>query len=83
MREGRFNRVKSLMNQRLNRVAMKVASDLKNTRPFDKEMVSIEEQIYDYNTRGFEIFTEIADAQGSEAALAWQNEIEREIARRR
>lgn len=82
MREGRFNRIKSLMNQRLDRVAKKVASDLKDTRPFDKEIVTIEEQIYEYNTRGFEKFTEIADSQGPEAALAWQAEMEKEIARR-
>ena len=82
VREGRFNRIKTLMNRRLDRVAKRVANDLKNTRPFDKEIVTVEEQIYDYNTKGFEIFTQIADTQGPEAALAWQNEMEKEIARR-
>ncbi len=82
MREGRFNRIKSLMTQRIDRVTRKVVDDFEGSRPFDKEIVTIEEQIYEYNTRGFEKFTEIADSQGREVALTWQAEMEKEIARR-
>ena len=59
-----------------------IKKQYKNVKPFRQEPVPMEEQIYDYKTKGFETFTQIADEQGPEVAVKWQQDIEKAIERR-
>ena len=77
-----FDKSTDILKARIDRAKGIVTQRFKNTKPYRKEPVSVEEQLYEYNTRGFEIFQQIADSQGAEAALLWQNKMEQEKARR-
>ncbi len=70
------------MQGRLDRVAKKIAGDFKNTRPFDQTPVSTDEQIYNYNTQGYDTFKQIAQTQGLDAAVLWQKDMEQKIQKR-
>ncbi len=53
-----------------------------NVKPFATKPISIEEQILDYSTRGQEIFNQIADKDGPQTAVKWQQGMEKAIERR-
>ena len=65
-----------ILSERMNDAFGELKKEYKGKKPFGKEPVSVEEQIYDYNTRGYEIFQEIANTQGIEAAEIYRNELE-------
>jgi len=85
IREGRYDRVLGKMLNRIERVSGKLAKEFKGTKPFDKEPVSMREQIYNYETQGYDTFKVIANTQGIEAAVMWQQvmEVEKEKYTRR
>ena len=59
-----------------------IRKQYKNVKPFATKPLSIEEQIYDFQTKGFEMFKEIADKEGPQSALKWQQDMEKATARR-
>jgi len=59
-----------------------LSKEFKGADPFDREKVSDEEQIYQYETKGYDMFKQIADAKGLEAAVMWRGDMEQLKARR-
>ncbi|KKN06519.1 hypothetical protein LCGC14_1076490 [marine sediment metagenome] len=59
-----------------------IRKQYKNVKPFATKPISTEEQIYDYNTRGQEIFNQIADKEGPQTAVKWQQDMEKIVERR-
>lgn len=60
----------------IEEVSGSIAKEFKGKKPFDKEPVKDEDLLYDYNTKGFEIFQEIYETQGEEVALDYRNSME-------
>ena len=54
----------------------------KKTKPFRMEPVSDEELLYEYNTKGYEVFSNIARAKGMDAAIEYRDKMEQIKARR-
>lgn len=59
----------------IERVSDSLATEFKGTKPFDKEIVSDADMLYDFNTRGFEIFTELANTQGLPKAVEYRDKM--------
>ena len=83
MEESRFERVLAKMMTRVERVSSKISADFKNVKPFDTEIVPMDEQLYDYETRGYELYQQIAREQGIDAAEEWMNKMEEAKKRRK
>jgi len=49
IREGRYNKIMTIMEKRINSVSERVAKEFKNTRPFDKELVDNKQRLYEYD----------------------------------
>jgi len=82
MRENRLDTITDLVKDRLNSAVSEAKKQFQGTNPYRKEPISEKEQIYNYETRGYDIFKEIADTQGIEAAIIWQQKMEEMKARR-
>jgi len=76
MRKNRYDRIMDKMLNRIERVSDKMAKEFKGTNPFDKEPVSNDEALYEYENMGYEKFEQIANTQGLEAAVGWRDEME-------
>ncbi len=55
---------------------VELRSRFKRTKPFRMEPVKDEDLLYDYNTKGFEIFRELYETQGEEVAMDYKNQME-------
>uniref|UniRef100_A0A6M3XJJ2 Uncharacterized protein n=1 Tax=viral metagenome TaxID=1070528 RepID=A0A6M3XJJ2_9ZZZZ len=63
-----------LERQRLVRAELR--NRFKKTKPFRMEPLSNEEALYEYDTRGFEIFSDIVSKEGIDAAIAYRDRME-------
>lgn len=63
--------------ERQRLVKAELQKRFKKTKPFRMEPVKDEDLLYDYNTKGFEIFSQLADTQGIEVAIQYRDEMER------
>jgi len=82
MRENRYGRIQNIMLNRIERVTDKMAGEFKDTNPFDKEPVSNDDLLMEYETQGFETFSQIADTQGLDAAVNYRDKMEQLKTRR-
>ena len=76
MKENLYDVAMSGIGEVIEAVSDSIASEFKGKNPFDKEPISNEDLLYDYNTRGFEIFSQIANTEGIEAAIAYRDKLE-------
>jgi len=60
----------------IEEVSDSIAKEFKGKKPFDKEPIKDEDLLYEYNTRGMEIFKEIYETQGEEVAMDYKNQLE-------
>ena len=51
MEEGRYDRIQKLMLSRVERVSDKIVKDFKKSKPFDKEMMTARERLFEYSQR--------------------------------
>ena len=65
------------LHQRREMVQTKLMEQLKNTKPFRMTEIPKEEMLANYNNKGFEIFSEIANNEGMEQAISYRDEMER------
>ena len=63
-------------------ITNKMADEHKGTNPFDKEPVSNDDLLMEYETKGFETFSQIANEQGLDAGIAYRDKMEQLKARR-
>ena len=82
MKPNIFDEAFDILKERMDDAFGKLQSEFKGKKPFGKEPYSVEDQIYDYNTRGYEIFERIANEQGLETAIQYQDTMKAEIAKR-
>lgn len=54
----------------------------KNKTPFRQEPVSWKEELYFYETQGYQMFEKIADQFGMDKAVQWRDYMEQQKARR-
>ena len=76
MRENRYGRIQTIMLNRIERVTNKMAGEFKGTAPFDKDPVSNDDLLMEYETKGFETFSQIANEQGLDAGIAYRDKME-------
>ena len=57
-------------------VSDNIAGEFKGKAPFDKEAIPDDELLYEYITKGFETFMQIANTQGLEAGKNYISEME-------
>ena len=74
--EGMFNDALTGIVAIIEDVSDDIAKEFKGKKPFDKEPVKDEDLLYDYNTKGFEIFKNIYDTQGEEVARDYINQMD-------
>lgn len=61
----------------IEEVSGSIAKEFKGKKPFDKEPIKDEDLLYEYNTKGMEIFKEIYETQGEEVAMDYKNQLEK------
>jgi len=83
MRLNRYDRIQNIMLNRIERVTDKFAKEFKGTNPFDKKPVSNDDLLLEYETKGFETFSQIADTQGLDAAVEYRDKMEQLKIRRK
>ncbi len=64
-------RVQEFMGATVDRIAQ----NFKKTNPYNKEPVSNDELIYGFDTRGFEIFENIANTEGLPQAILYRDKM--------
>ena len=62
--------------ERQHLTKLELRKRFKGVKPFRMEPVSDADLLYDYNTRGFAIFSEIANSEGLDAAIEYRNSME-------
>jgi len=82
MGKGIFDLALDGISEIIEGVSDSLSKEFKTTNPFDKEKVSDEEQLYQYETQGYDMFKQIADSKGLEAAVMWRGDMEQLKARR-
>ena len=82
MKKNRYDRIMDKMLNRIERVTDKMAGEFKGTNPFDKKPVSNDDLLLEYETKGFETFSQIANEQGLDAAIAYRDKMEQLKTRR-
>lgn len=65
-----------ILVERQRLVKTELQKRFKRTKPFRMEPIKNEDLLYDYNTRGMEIFKEILETQGEETAMEYKNQME-------
>lgn len=60
----------------IEEVSDEISSEFKGKAPFDKEPIPDEDLLYEYNTKGRQVFTMIADTQGLAAGKNYINKME-------
>lgn len=65
-----------ILKERLRGAQALMKERYKKTRPFRKEPIPEREQLYLYETRGYETFSQIANEQGLSEAVKWKNKME-------
>ncbi len=53
------------------------SKEFKGSNPFDKEKVSLKEQVYLFETDGENTFNQIAETQGLDEAVKWTEEMQK------
>lgn len=76
MKENIYDLALEGISEIIEEVSESISREFKGTKPFDKEAISDEEMLYDYNTRGFEIFSQLADSQGLAQAVEYRDKME-------
>ena len=82
MGKGIFDLALDGISEIIEGVSVSLSKEFKSVNPFDKEKVSDEEQLYQYETQGYDMFKQIADSKGLEAAVMWRGDMEQLKARR-
>ena len=76
MKASIFDEATDILKGRLNDAYAELKTQFKGTKPYRKEPISSDEMLLEYNMRGFEMFSQIADTQGIEAATKYRDEME-------
>lgn len=71
-----FDLTVDILVERQRLVKAELQRRFKKTKPFRMEPVKDEDLVYDYNTRGMEIFKELYETQGQEVAEDYRNQME-------
>ena len=71
-----FDVTVDILLERQALVGAELQRRFKRTKPFRMEPIKNEDLLYDYNTKGFEIFSQLYETQGEEVALDYRNEME-------
>ncbi len=76
MKKGLHNRVLEIMMESVELATDKLTEATKGTQPFDKEPISNDELLLEYETNGYETFSKIASEQGLEVGIAYRDKME-------
>ena len=71
-----FDLTVDILVERQRAVKVELQRRFKHTKPFRMEPIKNEDLLYDYNTRGMEIFKQLYETQGEEVAMDYKNQME-------
>ncbi len=76
MEETMMDKVIDRLKERREVIRERLYQEYRHTKPFRMEPVKDEDLLYDYNTRGPEIFKQLYETQSEEIAMDYKNSME-------
>jgi len=75
MKETLMDKVIDKLKERREIIKKRLYEEYRHTKPFRTEPVKDEDLLYDYNTKGIQIFKELYETQGEEVAMDYKRQM--------